>query len=520
MIADRPAIAAELRHRPGLGGDRAHDGDDRGPRVSGSWRRAVRGGARCCPSTSPRCVLTVPLLGFHGFAAGVLQLDAADAVGRRMDDRVRPLRAAVRVPARDRAGEPVRRRRAEAADRTRSAPTRTPRGCATIVADALDDRSLELVFRADGATASWTRGVSRSPPRPRPTVARRASWAARTRRSRRSGTTRRSTPTPSWCARRARRSLLALENGRLEHELRPRRRARSVARARRGRRRRRAAPGPARPPRRRAAAAGRAPDQGGARAGARASDSEIAAQLAEVGHGLEDAVRELRDLAHGIHPPVLRDFGLRAALASAAQRSTPPAALVVDGIARYPNEVETAVYFCCLESLQNVAKHAGPTPAPEVRVAEQRRRAALRDRRRRRRLRRPRHGRGSGLANMNERVAALRRHADGRLADRPRDPGPRALVGGGSKSSYGPSCWPTCWAASSTGAAARTSAPPWVLHGWRGWRAAANRWPRSACHRRWSTALCLMRRAMPRWPSATPASSACMARYAPRCGPE
>ena len=41
-------------------------------------------------------------------------------------------------------------------------------------------------------------------------------------------------------------------------------------------------------------------------------------------------MQELRDLARGIHPPVLRDFGLRAALASAAQRSTPPAALIAD----------------------------------------------------------------------------------------------------------------------------------------------------------------------------------------------
>ncbi len=101
------------------------------------------------------------------------------------------------------------------------------------------------------------------------------------------------------------------------------------------------------------------------------SDSEIAARLAEVGYGLEDAVQELRDLAHGAHPPVLRDFGLRAALASAAQYSTPPAALVTDGIARYADDVETAVYYCCLESLQNVAKHAGSGAHASVRVAEQ-----------------------------------------------------------------------------------------------------------------------------------------------------
>ena len=66
------------------------------------------------------------------------------------------------------------------------------------------------------------------------------------------------------------------------------------------------------------------------------TDSEIAARLAEVGYGLEDAVQELRNLARGIHPPVLREFGLRAALASVTQRSRPPTALTADGIARYP----------------------------------------------------------------------------------------------------------------------------------------------------------------------------------------
>jgi signal transduction histidine kinase len=100
------------------------------------------------------------------------------------------------------------------------------------------------------------------------------------------------------------------------------------------------------------------------------SDSEIAMRLAEVGYGLEDAVQELRNLANGIHPAVLRDFGLRAALASVTQRASPPAALIADGIARYPTDVETAVYFCCLESLQNISKHAGTDARAHVRVSE------------------------------------------------------------------------------------------------------------------------------------------------------
>ena len=65
-------------------------------------------------------------------------------------------------------------------------------------------------------------------------------------------------------------------------------------------------------------------------------DPEVVARLDVLGHGLENALSELRDLAHGIYPPVLRDFGLKAALAAAARRCIPPAALVADGIVRYP----------------------------------------------------------------------------------------------------------------------------------------------------------------------------------------
>jgi len=70
-------------------------------------------------------------------------------------------------------------------------------------------------------------------------------------------------------------------------------------------------------------------------------------------------IQELRDLAHGIYPPLLMDAGLIQALRAAANRS--PLAVEVeagDGIGRYPADVEAAVYFCCLEALQNASKHA------------------------------------------------------------------------------------------------------------------------------------------------------------------
>jgi signal transduction histidine kinase len=81
----------------------------------------------------------------------------------------------------------------------------------------------------------------------------------------------------------------------------------------------------------------------------------IAADLqGDIGMALE----ELRDLARGIFPPLLADQGLVAALESQAQRSVVPVAIEADGIGRYPRDAEAAVYFSCLESLQNVAKYA------------------------------------------------------------------------------------------------------------------------------------------------------------------
>jgi len=71
-------------------------------------------------------------------------------------------------------------------------------------------------------------------------------------------------------------------------------------------------------------------------------------------------VQELRELAHGIYPPLLMDQGLTAALRAAAGRSPLDVEIVDAGdSARYPADVEAAVYFCCLEALQNAAKYAG-----------------------------------------------------------------------------------------------------------------------------------------------------------------
>jgi signal transduction histidine kinase len=84
-----------------------------------------------------------------------------------------------------------------------------------------------------------------------------------------------------------------------------------------------------------------------------------AATLAGLRDEVHAARNELRDLAHGVYPSVLSQHGLADALAAAADRSPIPVRLRAMDASRYPPPVEAAVYFCCVEALQNAAKHAG-----------------------------------------------------------------------------------------------------------------------------------------------------------------
>ena len=93
------------------------------------------------------------------------------------------------------------------------------------------------------------------------------------------------------------------------------------------------------------------------------------AMLAELGADTNQALEDLRDLARGIYPPLLADKGLPAALESQARKSTIPVSVESDGVGRYPQEAEAAVYFSCLEALQNVAKYAEASVAT-VRLAQ------------------------------------------------------------------------------------------------------------------------------------------------------
>ncbi len=89
--------------------------------------------------------------------------------------------------------------------------------------------------------------------------------------------------------------------------------------------------------------------------------------VSEARAGVEEALRELRQLARGIHPPVLTDRGLEAAISALADRSAIPVTVTADVPERPAASVETAAYFVAAEALTNAAKHGDATRI-EVRI--------------------------------------------------------------------------------------------------------------------------------------------------------
>lgn len=136
-------------------------------------------------------------------------------------------------------------------------------------------------------------------------------------------------------------------------------------------------------------------------------DAVLGDSLDALGLAVEDAIDELREVAHGIHPHVLTDLGLPAALAGVGRQAPVPVTVRAGGVGRHPAELESAVYFCCREAIQNATKHGGSAVRVSVTLREEAgelRFTAFDD------------GpgftpssadRGAGLQNMQERLAAL-----------------------------------------------------------------------------------------------------------------
>ena len=77
-----------------------------------------------------------------------------------------------------------------------------------------------------------------------------------------------------------------------------------------------------------------------------------------LGDEVTDTLDEIRSIARGLYPSLLAERGLPEALRAAALRAPTDTHVSPDGVGRYPQAVESAVYFCCMEALQNAAKHA------------------------------------------------------------------------------------------------------------------------------------------------------------------
>jgi signal transduction histidine kinase len=128
--------------------------------------------------------------------------------------------------------------------------------------------------------------------------------------------------------------------------------------------------------------------------------------LAQLKQDADEALDNLRELARGIYPPLLASDGLQAALNSHIRRLAVPVRLQVDAVPRQPREVEGAVYFCCLEALQNVVKSAEAS-AVDLHISTENSMLTFRVEDDGKGFDPATVTRGSGLQNMRDRLEAL-----------------------------------------------------------------------------------------------------------------
>jgi signal transduction histidine kinase len=120
----------------------------------------------------------------------------------------------------------------------------------------------------------------------------------------------------------------------------------------------------------------------------------------------DEALETLRDLARGIYPPLLAEKGLPTALQAQARRAMLPITIEADGIGRFPQDTEAALYFCVLEALQNIQKYAQASRAV-VRLRQDGHQLAVEVADDGRGFVVSTTARGNGLTNMEDRLDAL-----------------------------------------------------------------------------------------------------------------
>ena len=129
------------------------------------------------------------------------------------------------------------------------------------------------------------------------------------------------------------------------------------------------------------------------------------AKLHALGEDVGETLDQIRELAHGVYPSLLADRGLAEALRGVSHSLPVASRLHAEEVGRYPAEIESAVYFCCLEAIQNASKHAADASSIDITLSDN---GALRFE-----VRDDGGGfngevvEGAGLTNMRDRLAAV-----------------------------------------------------------------------------------------------------------------
>jgi signal transduction histidine kinase len=132
----------------------------------------------------------------------------------------------------------------------------------------------------------------------------------------------------------------------------------------------------------------------------------------QLGRELEDALAEIRSVTRAGSPELLARFGVPSCLRSAASTSPVPVRIEAVGFGRLDPQTEQGVYYCCVEALQNVVKHAGPNAVARIRLRRTSDSVTFEVEDSGRGFDPARVERGEGLTNLADRLAVMR----GRLA--------------------------------------------------------------------------------------------------------
>jgi signal transduction histidine kinase len=143
-----------------------------------------------------------------------------------------------------------------------------------------------------------------------------------------------------------------------------------------------------------------------------AASADERERLEQLGQELDDALVDIRSVTRAGSPELLARFGVPSCLRSAASTSPVPVRIEAVGFGRLDPQIEQSVYYCCVEALQNVVKHAGPNAVARIRLRRTADNVTFEVEDSGRGFDPARVERGEGLTNLADRLAVMR----GRLA--------------------------------------------------------------------------------------------------------